>query len=147
MSGKITRRKLGDVRGSQTDWARVDSITEEELEAAIAADPDSDPPVDWTSGRLVMPGPKQSVHLRIDPEVLAWFKAQGKGYLTRMNAVLRAYYNAQWIREARQRAKAQEPKLLTKIGKHSVERETHKLSRRQIEHIVKEARARRRRVS
>ena len=33
--------------------------------------------------------------MRIDPDVLAWFKAQGKGYQTRMNAVLRAYVKAQ----------------------------------------------------
>jgi uncharacterized protein (DUF4415 family) len=40
------------------------------------------------------PEPKQSVHLRVDPDVLRWFKRQGKGHLTRMNAVLRAYYEA-----------------------------------------------------
>jgi uncharacterized protein (DUF4415 family) len=34
---------------------------------------------------------KTSVHLRLDSEVVQWFKARGKGYLTRMNAVLRAY--------------------------------------------------------
>jgi uncharacterized protein (DUF4415 family) len=35
-----------------------------------------------------------SVHLRVDRYVLEWFKGQGKGHLTRMNAVLRAYYEA-----------------------------------------------------
>jgi uncharacterized protein (DUF4415 family) len=34
------------------------------------------------------------VHLRVDADVLAWFKAQGRGHLTRMNAVLRAYMEA-----------------------------------------------------
>lgn len=50
----------------------------------------------WQNARVVMPadGPKTSVHLRIDPDVLRWFKGQGKGHLTRMNAVLRAYYEA-----------------------------------------------------
>jgi uncharacterized protein (DUF4415 family) len=33
--------------------------------------------------------------MRLDPEVLAWFKQSGKGYLSRMNAVLRAYVEAQ----------------------------------------------------
>lgn len=48
----------------------------------------------WRNAEIVMPGdrPKASVHLRIDPDVLAWFKKQGRGHLTRMNAVLRAYY-------------------------------------------------------
>lgn len=50
----------------------------------------------WRNARVVMPadGPKTSVHLRIDPDVFDWFKGQGKGHLTRMNAVLRAYYEA-----------------------------------------------------
>jgi uncharacterized protein (DUF4415 family) len=50
----------------------------------------------WRNAALVMPGekPKVSVHLRVDPDVLDWFKKQGKGHLTRMNAVLRAYYEA-----------------------------------------------------
>lgn len=39
-------------------------------------------------------GPKTSVSLRIDADVLAWFKAQGPGYQTRMNAVLRAFKDA-----------------------------------------------------
>jgi uncharacterized protein (DUF4415 family) len=40
------------------------------------------------------PVPKASVSLRIDADVLAWFKAQGPGYQTRMNAVLRAFRDA-----------------------------------------------------
>lgn len=38
--------------------------------------------------------PKASVSLRVDADVLAWFKAQGRGYQTRMNAVLRAFKDA-----------------------------------------------------
>jgi uncharacterized protein (DUF4415 family) len=38
--------------------------------------------------------PKESVSLRLDADVLAWFKSQGRGYQTRMNAVLRAYRDA-----------------------------------------------------
>ncbi len=37
---------------------------------------------------------KSAISLRVDPEVLDWFKAQGPGYQTRMNAVLRAYKDA-----------------------------------------------------
>lgn len=95
MSEKITRRRLADKQKGKTDWARVDAMTEEELERVVAADPDADvSAADWTQARLVMPQRKGSIHLRIDPEVLGWFKQQGKGYLTRMNAVLRAYYEA-----------------------------------------------------
>ena len=48
----------------------------------------------WKNAKLVMPEGKRSVHLRLDAEVFDWFKAQGKGHLTRMNAVLRSYYEA-----------------------------------------------------
>ena len=42
-----------------------------------------------------MPPPaKASVHLRFDADVLEWFRAQGKGHLTRMNAVLRSFTEA-----------------------------------------------------
>jgi uncharacterized protein (DUF4415 family) len=49
----------------------------------------------WKSARVVMPGGKTSVHLRLDSDVVEWFKAHGKGHLTRMNAVLKAYVEAQ----------------------------------------------------
>jgi uncharacterized protein (DUF4415 family) len=49
----------------------------------------------WKNARVVMPAGKTSVHLRLDSDVVEWFKANGKGHLTRMNAVLRAYVDAQ----------------------------------------------------
>ena len=62
----------------------------------------------WRNAKLVMPGElgKVSVHLRLDPDVLAWFKSKGKGHLTRMNAVLRAYYEAHRQKKAPARKKA-----------------------------------------
>lgn len=48
----------------------------------------------WKSARVVMPPGKTSVHLRLDSDVVEWFKSRGKGHLTRMNAVLRAYVDA-----------------------------------------------------
>ena len=48
----------------------------------------------WQNARVVMPSGKSSIHLRVDTDVLDWFKAQGKGHLTRMNAVLRSYVQA-----------------------------------------------------
>lgn len=48
----------------------------------------------WENARPFETPEKTSVHLRIDSDVFDWFKAQGKGHLTRMNAVLRSYYEA-----------------------------------------------------
>ena len=49
----------------------------------------------WDGAEPVIRAPKKSVHLRVDAEVLDFFKSQGKGHLTRMNAVLRTYVEAQ----------------------------------------------------
>jgi uncharacterized protein (DUF4415 family) len=50
----------------------------------------------WRTARLVMPakGGKSSVHLRVDSSVLEWVRKRGRGHLTRMNSVLRAYVEA-----------------------------------------------------
>lgn len=48
----------------------------------------------WKAARVIMPGTKKAINIRVDADVLDWFKSQGPGYLTRMNAVLRSYYEA-----------------------------------------------------
>jgi uncharacterized protein (DUF4415 family) len=49
----------------------------------------------WKNARVVCPpGNKEPLSLRLDADILAWFKAQGRGYRTRINAVLRAYVEA-----------------------------------------------------
>lgn len=49
----------------------------------------------FRNAQLVMPTGKAQLTLRIDADVVAWFRAQGKGYQSRMNAVLRAYVATQ----------------------------------------------------
>ena len=49
----------------------------------------------WKNATLVMPQRKHPVNLRLDADILAYFKAQGRGYQTRINAILRAYVEAQ----------------------------------------------------
>lgn len=84
------RRARGE---SRTDLARVQAKTEEELERDIASDPDfCDVPENWyENAQAVMPVPKKLLSLRLDSDIVDWFKRQGPGYQTRMNAVLRAY--------------------------------------------------------
>ena len=77
---------------SRTDWAAVKGMTEEELEASIAADPDDvHEPIDWTRAVKGMSPPKRDIHIRIDEDVLDWFRQAGRGYQTRINNVLRAF--------------------------------------------------------
>jgi uncharacterized protein (DUF4415 family) len=44
--------------------------------------------------KVVLPEPKKAVSIRLDRDVMEWFQRQGKGYQTRINAVLRAYVEA-----------------------------------------------------
>jgi len=72
-------------------------MSDEEIEENAKADPDAAPILDaeWFKGaKLVYPEGKQPVTLRIDREVLAWFKSKGPRYQSRMNAVLKAYVEA-----------------------------------------------------
>lgn len=83
---------------SQTDWARVDALTDEDIDRAIAEDPDAAPEwteEDWKNARVVWPEGKAPVTLRLDRDVIAWFKQPGPGYQTRINAVLRSFIKAQ----------------------------------------------------
>lgn len=69
-------------------------MTDAEAEAHAAADPNNPPASEsWlAAARVVTPPEQHPVSLRLDADVLAWFRAQGDGYQTRMNAVLRAFY-------------------------------------------------------
>lgn len=48
----------------------------------------------WAQARVKLPEPKEVVYLWNDPEVLRWFRKKGRGYQTRMHAVLRSYLEA-----------------------------------------------------
>jgi uncharacterized protein (DUF4415 family) len=78
--------------GGSSDWARVDALTDEDIARAAADDPDAAPlDLDWSKATIVSPRRKEPVSIRLDPEVVAFFRAQGRGYQTRINAVLRHY--------------------------------------------------------
>jgi uncharacterized protein (DUF4415 family) len=88
----IVTRKWGDRRRGKTDWARVDKLTDEDIAKAVANDPDAAPiDIDWSGGVLVIPARKKAISIRVDEDVLDYFKREGDGYQRRMNAVLRSY--------------------------------------------------------
>lgn len=95
----IVRYSLDEIRNklargeSKSDWARVDAMTDEEIEAQMRDDPDwaDFMDIDWSKATVVYPVEKKAVSIRLDSDVLDFFKAEGKGYQTRINAVLRSY--------------------------------------------------------
>ncbi len=88
----IVTRKWGDRRKGKTDWARVDALTDDDIAKAVANDPDAVPiDIDWSDAVLVVPPKKQAISIRVDEDVLNFFKKEGDGYQRRINAVLRSY--------------------------------------------------------
>ena len=89
----------------QTNWAAVDALTDEELEASI--DHEDEGEFDWDNVIIGIPLPKRQITLRLDGDIIDAFKAQGSGYQTRINNVLRSYVNAVRLEALRrQRRKA-----------------------------------------
>lgn len=76
-----------------TDWALLREMSDEEVDARAADDPDAQPTdADfWKDARVTLPPGKTRVFLDLDDDVLAWFKARGRAYGQRMNDALRAF--------------------------------------------------------
>jgi uncharacterized protein (DUF4415 family) len=91
---RVTAEEARAMKG-ETDYARLDAMTDEDIARAVAEDPDAAPiDADWSEASLVVPPAKQDAILWVDDDVLSWFRAGGEGYRKRMNAVLRAHMDA-----------------------------------------------------
>ena len=83
--------------GEDEEVSKVDGSAAVQIEVrfCLAEDPDEgDLEPDWTQAKLVTRRAKQQISIRLDADVLEWFKQQGKGYQQKIQAVLRAYKNA-----------------------------------------------------
>jgi len=87
MKGKPTKKK------SLTDWKRLDAMTDSEIDTSDIPALDDD---FFKNAKLVLPQPKVVVTLRVDADVMAWFRTKGRGYQTIMNAVLKG-----WVEQRR----------------------------------------------
>ena len=89
MKEKLTPvMSLDEVRRlpSQTNWA--------ELEENGDYDGDAEIDVDWSRVEIVHPKKKTMISMRLDPDILDFFRSQGPGYQSKINAVLRSYIKA-----------------------------------------------------
>ncbi len=84
-NGNNTRKRSG------TDWKRVDALKDKEIDFTEIPQLGKD----FFAEAIVWPGPKQQITLRLDPDVLKFFRKSGKGYQSTINAVLRKYVEAQ----------------------------------------------------
>jgi uncharacterized protein (DUF4415 family) len=68
-------------------------LSDADIRKAVAADPDAAPLVDasWFAKARYVPPPKSPITIKLDHDLLEWFRRGGRGYQTRINAVLRAF--------------------------------------------------------
>ena len=76
---------------SKTDWKRLTEMEDDAIDTSDISELDDK---FFQNAELRVPA-KQPVTLRIDEDVLVWFKAQGRGYQTRINKLLRHYMESQ----------------------------------------------------
>jgi uncharacterized protein (DUF4415 family) len=80
-------------RKIRSDLDKLRKLTDAEIEASIANDPDWEEfkDIDWSKAVFVIPPKKKAISIRVDEDVLDYFRKEGAGYQRRMNAVLRSY--------------------------------------------------------
>jgi uncharacterized protein (DUF4415 family) len=103
MSEKHTKKRTTLVRYASLDAVpvrplnrKLRDMSDAEAERRAAADPDAGviPPGFWDNATMFVPETKQQITLRLDPDVIRWFRGTGKGYQSRMGAVLKSYVEA-----------------------------------------------------
>ena len=75
-------------KNSGTDWQFLQNATDDDIDFSDI------PPLGpdfWKKAVVRMPQKKESLTLRLDHDVLVWFRGTGRGYQTKMNAILRSY--------------------------------------------------------
>lgn len=87
MKKKNYSRSLTDLMTPE-ELERLDNLKDEDIDTSDIPELGEE---FWKNAKVVFPGQKQAISIRLDDDVLEWFKAQGKGYQSRINAVLRSY--------------------------------------------------------
>jgi len=95
MSGSSTKKRSAEPRRrpsrGRADLPRLRQVTDAEIRRTSPAEL-ADLPADfWDDAEVVAPTPKRAISVRLDEDVLDWFRRSGPRYQTRMNAVLRMY--------------------------------------------------------
>lgn len=85
-------KKKSSTNKSKTNWKRLEALRDDEIDFSDI--PEVDPRV-FKRMEIRMPQPKELVSIRIDPDVLVWFRKKGRGYQTRINAILRSFMESQ----------------------------------------------------
>jgi len=81
---------------SETDYKRIDSMKDNDIDYSDIGELDDE---FWANAKLVVLQPKVKVTIRLDPQVIVWFKNRNDHYQTRINTVLKSYIAAKKEKE------------------------------------------------
>lgn len=84
----MQERRENIMKTSKTNWQRIDKLKDKDIDYSDIPELSDD---FFKNARLVLPKNKKSITLRLDQDILDFFKSQGKRYQTKINAVLRLY--------------------------------------------------------
>jgi uncharacterized protein (DUF4415 family) len=88
-------KRKSTLNKSQTDWERLGTLTDNEIDFSEIDELTPEQFAQAVVRRGLKPAPKkQQITLRVDSDVIQWFKSHGRGYQTKINDLLRAYMNA-----------------------------------------------------
>jgi uncharacterized protein (DUF4415 family) len=112
----ITIVSRGSPSRGKTDWAAVDALTDAQIEAAVRNDPDAVPlDFNWSEAVLIIPPKKKAISIRVDEDVLDYFKHEGAGYQRRINAVLRSYMEQKKSKKGKRTYSIHHPEVRAKV--------------------------------
>lgn len=77
---------------TKEQWKKFHEMQDEDIDTSDIPELDK---TYWSNAKIVIPPHKKAISLRVDEDILSWFKEHGKGYQSLMNAVLRSYYESQ----------------------------------------------------
>jgi uncharacterized protein (DUF4415 family) len=88
----FTRRSAADLRRGKTDYRRLRRMTDRQIAQSVKRDADAARlDIDWADAEVVVPEAKRAISIRLDRDIIEFFKRTGPGYQTKINAVLRSY--------------------------------------------------------
>ena len=111
--------KRGQSRG---DFRAVGKLTHAEIERQAADDPE-ERGWDWAGASLELPKPKVGIHIKLDADVIEYFKKDGSGYQTRINAALKSFVKHASTRSGRERLRP--PPAVRRAGDKSLSIKPH----------------------
>ena len=89
---RVSRDKIKLSKEDKKRLEKLASLSDDEIDLSDIPELDEE----WfASAKVVLPKNKTPVTMRLDDDIVEWFKSDGKGYQTRINAILRAYVDAQ----------------------------------------------------